>query len=798
MRLVDLVKQLPVDWVLAPIYRKGAKMVSGKDATGKNPLEIAFDKSLNRDDVALQLEKNSNLGAVGLFTGIRGKGIVILDVDRNLASLKRKWGSDLDGAPVVTSTKKNAAKYIFRVPENLWSEVSGFGHSEDHRDGYECLFGAQGVIYGAYPGSQDGKWPAGEYSFEGDPDNVPQAPAWLLAEMRLAKAPSSFIKNRTALDLSDRTEDEIAVIINDCLDVIQPRGAGQRDHWIRIGMAIHSVLSNDLGLELWSKWSSKDLDFAHEWEGDQNPCKQPWNSFKAGGRIGLGSLIYQADLIDPKRTRFGDASKKILEAAEVAVQRFKEVGVSYEEIIRRGMAAYELEDVARMNYELHALAMEARYKDQSGVERLLLEHITQQSREAGHTMDASKRDARDFLIPGLLPYGYLLLMYGAPGCGKSATALALMKHVVDGIPFRLKDQLVPVKAGPVIYFNADMSSLDFHEEYDLHEIKNGRQFHFEPDFNLYRQAQFVKTMNRVKPSMICIDSLSSCSGAKAGDENKAEFAQPLYWLSAKNGVLWPACTIVVLHHASKATGAARGSTAIEAAVSEVWSVSHPAKDSGLTIDQRVINIGKSRLNRSGEVLVQTQNEDLTVSLAEVPKSEELQTRAGSVAERIMNRLQTHQGWMTRKDLNSDPLVGGNVSAIRKALQRLVNRGKLETRPLQQTKSGKAELEYKALFVRGGTKQTSQLDQNPCNDSLSKWDSPKNEGSCPIDDLTPGASKRDTFSKKDECPIKEPSAGAGSDVIETLSHSPHAREQERTPSEISDSLKQARDLWDLSA
>ena len=95
--------------------------------------------------------------------------------------------------------------------------------------------------------------------------------------------------------------------------------------------------------------------------------------------------------------------------------------------------------------------------------------------------------------------------------------------------------------------------------------------------------------------MICIDSLSSCSGAKAGDENKAEFAQPLYWLSAKNGILWPACTIVVLHHAAKATGGARGSTAIVAAVSEVWNISMPRKDSGLGVDQRVINVGKKPL-----------------------------------------------------------------------------------------------------------------------------------------------------------------------------------------------------------
>ena len=43
------------------------------------------------------------------------------------------------------------------------------------------------------------------------------------------------------------------------------------------------------------------------------------------------------------------------------------------------MAIYEGDDVARMNYELHALAMEARYKDQSGVEKLLLDHMTHEA-----------------------------------------------------------------------------------------------------------------------------------------------------------------------------------------------------------------------------------------------------------------------------------------------------------------------------------------------------------------------------------------------------------------------------------
>ena len=751
-------------------------MRSGKEATGKNPLEIAFDKDLGPADVALQLEKNENLGAVGLFTGMRGRGIVILDVDKNLAALKRKWGDSLNGAPVITSTKKNAAKFIFRVPEELWNQVDGFGHGEDHKDGYEVLWGSQGLIYGAYAGSSCGKYPVGDYSFEGDPEAIPEAPEWLLAEMKAAKAPETFIKNRTALDLSDRTPgrgggDHHRVSRRDREPWFWSAGSlGEVSVWR--STACCPMTWDSL---LWSAWSAKDVEFSDEWERG-NPCEQVWGSFKPG-RIGLGSLIYMADRVDPKRSRFTNNSKQILEAAEATkVQQFREVALSFEEIVRRGMAIYEQDDVARMNYELHSLAMEARYRDQSQLEKLLLDHITQKNQEASRTMEVVKRDRRDFLIPGLLPYGYLLLLFGDPGCGKSATALALMKHVVDGIPFQLKNQLVPVEAGPVIYFNADMSSLDFQEEYDLHEIKNGQRFHFVPDFNLYRQAQFVKKMNKVKPSMIVIDSLSSCSGAKAGDENKAEFAQPLYWLSAKNGILWPACTIVVLHHAAKATGAARGSTAIAAAVSEVWNISHPKKDSGLTNDQRVISIGKSRLNRSGESLLQTQNDDLTVSLVEAKRAEELQTRAGTVAERVMNRLQTSGEWMTRQQLNADPLVGGSVSAIRKTLARLVNRAVVETRQLDQTKRGKPELEYRALRAWGESVRGGVGDETPCNDSVSKWDTPSETEKCPIKD-EPGASKWDTTSSEAECPIKESSVDAGSAPNDTLSPSPRVRSQE---------------------
>ena len=116
--MIDLafVNTWPSDLVLAPIYRKNAPMLSGRKATGKNPLEDSYERDFSPADVALAVKRNPDLQAVGIYTGIRGKGIVILDVDKNLKKLLKPWGSSLDGAPNITSNNSTAAKYLFRVP----------------------------------------------------------------------------------------------------------------------------------------------------------------------------------------------------------------------------------------------------------------------------------------------------------------------------------------------------------------------------------------------------------------------------------------------------------------------------------------------------------------------------------------------------------------------------------------------------------------------------------------------------------------------------------------------------------
>jgi len=777
-QIAHLVAQMPDHWATAPIYKKGIALPSGAPAVGKSPLGKAHHQDLTPSESFLYLqEEPDTYGAIGVFSGARSGGLVILDVDANLGALEMKWGADLAKAPRINSPKQNAAKFLFRIAEEHWGSVSDVSLAAS-KQGFEVLWGRQGLVCGDYHAG-------GSYEVVGDISAVPEAPAWLLAVMRKSfseKAAKAEGNRLVDSRYSMRTCEERVAIARSCLSMIPAPGRGSEDLWWRLGAMVASELPGDEGLEVWREWSKKDPEYAEDWDNGNDPCAVRWAAGFSKKGLGFGSLIKLADHHDPTRSRFQrDNLASLVDEVEASTVKVVTPTLSFEEIIERGMKIYEGEDVARMNYELHALAMEARYKDQSGIEKLLLDHITQQGNNAGRSMDERVKKTREFLIPGLLPRNYSVLFFGDAGCGKSATAISLMKHVVDGIPFQLKDQLVPVERGPVVYFNADMSDTDFEEEFDLHEIKNEADFYFEPDFNLYKRVQFVKTMNRIKPKMICIDSLSSCSGAKAGDENKAEFAQPLYWLNVNNGVLWPECAIIVLHHAAKA-GGARGSSAIAAAVAEVWNISKPKQDSGLAIDQRVIQIGKSRINRSGETLIQTQNDDLTVSLVEAKKPKEVQTRAGTVAERIMNRLQTSKQPLSRHDLNADPLVGGSVAAIQKTLQRLENRGVVEVTERSSQKGGKPEKFYSALRAWGESVRRRTSDETPCNDRDEQLDTLAGTETCPVAPTEGSHEEVDNSSKKPECPVAEPSAGAGSDPEGTQDLCPRARD-DRSPEEM---------------
>ena len=108
MKLIEFVNELNPNWVLAPIYRKGASMRSGKEATGKNPLEVAFERIS-----VLRSARENQPWCCWLF-GRKGQGIVI-SISLAVSSAS---GASHQGA-FATSTRRTRPVHL-HVPEELW------------------------------------------------------------------------------------------------------------------------------------------------------------------------------------------------------------------------------------------------------------------------------------------------------------------------------------------------------------------------------------------------------------------------------------------------------------------------------------------------------------------------------------------------------------------------------------------------------------------------------------------------------------------------------------------------------
>ena len=247
---------------------------------------------------------------------------------------------------------------------------------------------------------------------------------------------------------------------------------------------------------------------------------------------------------------------------------------------------------------------------------------------------------RTYLIPDLLPNPAVVLIYGAGGDGKSMAAWTLAKHVATGAPFVIKGKHVPVQQGPVLLLNGDQPLGQVQEQLQEIEMPSNAPVTLRTDWALQSYARFRRLMEKVRPKLVVIDSLIGCSGGRAFDENKSDFATPLYWLTRNNGVQFPATTILIIHHANK-TGGFRGTSAIRDAVDEVWSLKRP---SDKQIEQtggnaRIITIEKSRSGRGGTSLLLRQEDDLTFTLADwTPEVDPSETTPSGVTDRVLQRL----------------------------------------------------------------------------------------------------------------------------------------------------------------
>ena len=692
MNLVDFTLSLPAHWATAPIYAFGTELPpkpgeETRTANGKSPLGRASHEKLPPKFSAQWIKaRPEQFKAIGVYTGVRSGGLVIFDVDRNLGAIQEKWGDDLEKAPCVVSTKENAAKYLFIVPEEDRLRVESISHAAAGGEGWEVLWGAQGVLYGAYKDQ-------GQYTLKGALDDIPEAPEWLLQKMRDQYRKVNERKNNRKLKdqrYAQRSREEKIAIAESCLSVIEPRGAFSERFWWEIGAMINSELPGDDGLHLWEEWSRRDNDYSHEWDNGKNPCAQRWAAGFNGNGWGFGSLIHEADAVDPDRARFQrDGLTQLVEEIQALPAKFKLEIISGQELLDRAAELERtIEDPALLDQAKHELAAEAgrTREGATAIDRLLDAHLTFKRNANYQAKDISELDNADFeyIIPGVLPKPWLLLVHADGGTGKSAMCQTLCKHVSQGKPFEVYGAMEELPKGKCLWLNGDQGSRIVRRQFEALGVETGVDVVGEWDMSWYSRFKRIQgggidesgAYTPGRYDLIVIDSLDGCNDSNPYEENRREFALPLKRLARRNGEDFGACTIIVIHHNNK-SGSFRGTSAIKAAVDETWNMTKldnkQIAELGIPPNSRLITVEKSRDDREGNRMLFTLLPDFTYRIGAAPEPKDVQVAnsPNALMKAVLEYMRSSGEVVCLNDLVDHDQFGGITK--RKALEHVLKR-----------------------------------------------------------------------------------------------------------------------------
>lgn len=231
-------------------------------------------KDATRDETIIKqwidLYPNAN---IGIATG-KSQGYFVLDVDvgegkfgeDSLAELQAQHGKLPDTVEAITQS--GGRHLYFNYPQDVEIPCSAgkIGANLDIRsDGGYCV---------AAPSTIDGK--TYEWESSSDPTEgveIAEAPQWLINLVKrdtravLVQSNSGYYESSEWDCMADSQQADF----KDALTVID---ADDRDTWVAVGMAIHSMDSGETGFNLWTGYSQKSLKF------DAKDQARVWFSFK--------------------------------------------------------------------------------------------------------------------------------------------------------------------------------------------------------------------------------------------------------------------------------------------------------------------------------------------------------------------------------------------------------------------------------------------------------------------------------------------------------------------------------------
>lgn len=217
-----------------------------------------------------------------------------------------------------------------------------------------------------------------------------------------------------------------------------------------------------------------------------------------------------------------------------------------------------------------------------------------------------------WLLHGFLNRGRTTLLHAKGGTGKSLLSYDLIYSIVHGEDWGrngAENYGFPVGGNNqhkcmIIQTDESPSDLSEHLEQRGFDVENDN-VRVKTKWNIAHLPHLYEEVRQFQPDLILIDSLTSVSAKNCVSENDMEYARPVLALNAIASEF--GCHILILHHSSRGSGEARGSTALEAAVSQVWKLERD--DTGWASGElaerlRLFTITKARSRRPAKYRIE--------------------------------------------------------------------------------------------------------------------------------------------------------------------------------------------------
>ncbi|MCP9796143.1 bifunctional DNA primase/polymerase [Cyanobium sp. Lug-B] len=233
----------------------------------------------------------------------------------------------------------------------------------------------------------------------------------------------------------------------------------------------------------------------------------------------------------------------------------------------------------------------------------------------------------EYIIPGFLRKPSQILIHSRGGVGKTESVMALAKAIGRGEVMKIRGIPVQCQKGNVLWISGDQSEIRLNAQLMRMGIESHSTdpwFHLVSDWRIDLPDEFNKIVKAVQPSLIVVDSLGSVSDLGDAGENEGAYAAPLYDISRRNGAVdmedgFPAAAIIWIHHNKKDGSDFRGTDRLLNAVEETWGLRELTEEEEAEhgVNSRILTIGKSRFDRSGDRLLVTRDHNLNYEIKDL-------------------------------------------------------------------------------------------------------------------------------------------------------------------------------------